>query len=97
MLGFTFFNTAMNKVTLSSWRPPVLYIGLDAWKLRIMVSPLLAVERTITVFDQTYFLTNMMALTYQHRTWEAEAGESPESRNGRPGLAIQSGAISISR
>lgn len=39
----------------------------------------------------------MPALIYHHSTWETEARESPETRNGRPGCATQSGAISISR
>ena len=61
------------------------------------MSPLLEVARTVTVFDQPYFLTNMMVLTYHHSTWEAEAGDSPATRNVRPEWATQSGAISISR
>lgn len=54
------------------------------------------VGRTITVFDHIYCLTNMIAVKY-HSTWEAEARESPETRNGRPGWVTQSGAISIFR
>ena len=60
------------------------------------MSPLLEVARPITIFDQTYFLTKVMPPTYHHSTWEAEAGDSPATRNVRPDWATQSGAISIS-